>query len=91
MPARPQTIVDRMARTNLLGQYQSFADLVQALARIDKRLSERAKAKETATQYIPVLEQQYEALAADFIEFFPHLVEHFKQHLLGSLHDHYLQ
>ena len=89
-PLKAKTIVGKMTQSNLLAQYQSQTDLVQALQRIDLRLSERTKAKETATQYVPVIEQQYEVLQADFIEFFPQLIDHFKTHHLGSVDNHYL-
>ncbi len=89
-PPKAKTIVGSMAETNLLGKYQAFDGLIQALERIDLRLSARTHAKETASQYIPVLEQQYDHLKADFDLFFPELVDYFKQHKLGSLSDHYL-
>jgi len=89
-PLKAKTIVGRMAATNLLGKYQAFDGLIPALERIDLRLSARTHAKETATQYIPVLEQQYDLLKADFDVFFPELVVYFKQHKLGSESDHYL-
>jgi len=89
-PDKAKTIVARMAETNLLGNYQAFDGLVVALERIDLRLSARTLAKETATQYIPVLEQQYDGLKADFDVFFPELVAYFKTHELGSVSDHYL-
>ena len=89
-PLKAKTIVGRMAATNLLGKYQAFDGLVHALERIDLRLSARALAKETASQYIPVLEQQYDHLKTDFDAFFPELVDYFKSHKLGSSTDHYL-
>ncbi|MGJ8664056.1 MAG: ACP phosphodiesterase [Marinicella sp.] len=89
-PSKAKTIVARMAETNLLAKYQAFDGLKHALGRIDARLSERTLAKETATQYIPVLEVQYDDLKSDFDAFFPQLVRYFKNHKLGSDHNHYL-
>ncbi len=89
-PDKAKKIVDRMAATNLLGKYQDFTGLELALERIDQRLSARVFARERATQYIPVVKQQYEYLKMDFDIFFPQLVRYFKSHKLGSLHDHYL-
>ena len=80
-----------MAETALLGQYLKFSGFVAALQRIDQRLSERAFNKESASQYLPVVEQQYEFLVRDFHEFFPQLALYFKQHRLGSLTDHHLR
>ena len=90
-PEKPRRIVKRMAQTALLGQYLNFSGFVAALQRIDQRLSQRALNKESASQYLPVVEQQYDLLQRDFDEFFPQLVWYFKQHRLGSLTDHYLR
>ncbi len=89
-PVKPKKIIVTMAETNLLGMYQTFGGLIVALERIDQRLSARAHAKETATQYIPVMEKKYQQLKADFDAFFPELVTYFKFHKLGSTNDHYL-
>ena len=89
-PERPKTIVGRMAETNLLGKYRDMHGFAAALGRIDLRLSERLRSRETASQFLPVIEQNYLALLHDFNEFFPQLVEYFKQHRLGSPDFHYL-
>lgn len=89
-PAKAKLIVGRMAETNLLGKYHAFDGLTHALERIDLRLSARTFAKETATQYIPAIEVQYDELKIDFDAFFPELVQYFKSHKLGSVDDHYL-
>ncbi len=89
-PDRPQQIVNRMVASNLLGQYQTLEDLLTALQRIDSRLSERTKIKETASQYSDVIVAEYEGLLADFLSFFPQLIDHFKSHRLGSETSHYL-
>lgn len=89
-PAKPQRIVNRLVETELLAQYQTFAGFVMALQRIDQRLSARARQRETASQYLPVVEQQHDALLQDFDAFFPQLVSHFKHHKLGSPTAHFL-
>jgi acyl carrier protein phosphodiesterase len=90
-PQRPQTIVGRMAATNLLGQYRDMSGFAAALKRIDGRLSDRLRARETASGYLPMVEQQYQPLQADFRAFFPQLVEFFKQHHLGSRDNNFLR
>lgn len=89
-PPKPQQIVTRMVDSNLLGRYRTFAELVTALERIDLRLSDRAKKKETASQYIDAIESQYAVLENDFMAFFPELIHVFKNHPLGSVNHHYL-
>ncbi|MFC3194283.1 ACP phosphodiesterase [Marinicella sediminis] len=89
-PDRPQTIVGRIAATNLLGQYRDMAGFEAALQRIDGRLSDRLRARETASQYLPLVEKNYAQLQNDFAEFFPQLSVFFKSHPLGSAVDHLL-
>ncbi|MCB1582112.1 MAG: ACP phosphodiesterase [Marinicella sp.] len=89
-PPKPQQIVKRMVESNLLGRYRTFVELLTALERIDLRLSDRAKKKETASQYIDAIESQYTALENDFMVFFPELIQVFKTHPLGSATYHYL-
>ena len=89
-PERPQTIVGRLATTNLLGQYQDMAGFAAALKRIDARLSDRLRARETASQYLPVVEEHYGMLKQDFADFFPQLADFFKSHPVGSRNDHLL-
>ncbi|MCX7553759.1 ACP phosphodiesterase [Marinicella sp. S1101] len=90
-PNKPKIIVTKMSATNLLGQYNSFADFQSSLQRIDQRLSKRLKAKETATQYLPSVAEAYDDLMQDFMVFFPLLVTHFKSHKLGSTEHHFLR
>lgn len=89
-PVRPQKIITRMVESNLLGRYRTLEDLLTALQRIDQRLKSRTREKESASQYIDVIVLEYEGLLADFLSFFPQLIEHFKSHKLGSETSHYL-
>lgn len=89
-PERPQTIVGRLAATNLLGQYRDMAGFAAALQRIDGRLSDRLRARETASQYLPMVEESYAQLQQDFADFFPQLSDFFKSHPVGSKDDHLL-
>lgn len=88
-PPKPQNIVSKISQSNLLGQYHDFDGFTLALHRIDKRLSERTRLKETASQYIAAVEAQYLDLQEDFHQFFPELIEHFKKHRLGSQSNHF--
>ncbi len=90
-PQKPRLIINSMSESNLLGQYQSFSDFQRALQRIDQRLSTRIRAKETATEYLPVVAENYDDLLMNFSEFFPQLIAHFKSHQFGSENDHFLK
>lgn len=89
-PPETGDIVLGLVRSNVLSSYRDFGGFVQALKRIDKRLSPRIKAKDCAASYIKIVEQEYDHLKADFELFFPELISFFKQHEFGSAHDHYL-
>lgn len=83
-PNEAKIIVTKLIESDNLSKYQEFEGFVEALHRIDGRLSPRVKAKDSALNYIGIVEQQYTALKSDFEVFFPDLVEFFKDHELGS-------
>ena len=89
-PEEVKTIVTRLVESDKLARYQEFEGFVEALHRIEGRLSPRIKAKDSALNYIGVVEQQYSALKSDFEVFFPALIEFFKHHEFGSVKDNYL-
>jgi len=89
-PTEAKRVVTNVVASNVLSSYGEFEGFIESLERIDKRLSVRVKAKESAIHYQSVVEKEYEYLKADFALFFPKLMAFFKNHELGSLHDHVL-
>ena len=77
-PANARDFVQRIIDYQVLASYGSFGGLQAAFGRIDARLSQRLLAKESATDYIPVLKNQINAIEDDFSQFFPRLVDCFK-------------
>ena len=49
--------------------------VVDAFRRIDVRLSDRARSKDNCARYIPLIAEHKEDLEADFLQFFPELLE----------------
>lgn len=73
-PSNAQTIIQRVVTNKQLMSYEHMDGVVAAFGRIDKRLSERAKTKDTTTRYIPFILEKNEALEKDFLLFFPELM-----------------
>jgi len=48
--------------------------VINAFERIDTRLSDRARSKDTSTRYIPFIGREKEYLEKAFLEFFPELM-----------------
>ena len=88
-PDAQRQFIEKVINADLLLSYYDFEGFILALERIDRRLSDRVKRKDTATRYLPIVEQQYEALKADFEAFFPALIAFFKNHQLGDVDDHF--
>jgi len=57
-----------------LHSYSSMEGVHAAFSRIDKRLSLRAKTKDSCKRYIPLIEAQKEELESQFLLFFPELL-----------------
>ncbi|NET09432.1 MAG: DUF479 domain-containing protein [Symploca sp. SIO2B6] len=90
-PQKAQEFLTRLIRSDLLFSYITLDGIHLALGRMDRRLSKRILAKETATGYWSALnEQQYE-IEQDFLLFFPQLVSHFKLHARVTAKDHWLK
>ena len=89
-PDKAKTTVLTLVTSDRLATYREFDGFVNALHGIEARLSPRIKAKDSTLNYIPIVEQQYNALQSDFEVFFPELITFFRHHKFGSINDHYL-
>lgn len=78
LPANASTFINALVTNDILSSYSTLDGLEQAFERIDKRLSSRVLAKESTSDYFPVLESKILMIEKDFLLFFPQLVEHFK-------------
>lgn len=88
-PSEARSIVVKLVESDQLAKYNEFEGFVEALNRIDSRLSPRIIAKDSASNYVAVVEREYVNLKLDFDQFFPELISFFKNHELGSS-DNYL-
>lgn len=87
-PERPQRIVQGICKADILNSYAEFSGFEKALSRIDSRLSERARSKDSALSYVGAVETHYLDLQQDFSNFFPELIQFFTEHALGSANNH---
>jgi len=90
-PNTPREFVEKIIQSRRLTSYSTFEGLEAAFQRIDKRLSERLLLKECATEYLPVLERELDAIEKDFDIFFPQLISHFKAQIDDNLGNHWLK
>jgi len=83
-PDKAQNIIRRVVGNRQLSSYAHMDGVVDAFRRIDGRLSDRAKNKDTTTRYIPLIAKERKALEADFLLFFPELMDMVKETCLRS-------
>jgi acyl carrier protein phosphodiesterase len=80
-PERAKHVINNVVNIKLLSSYADLEGLGKGLKRIDKRLSERVRAKETAFEYLPLIRENLPSLENDFLQFFPELMEHIRKKL----------
>ena len=90
-PQHARLHVDRLVASDRLASYHEFSGFVATLARIDMRLSDKMRSRDSCLLYVTAVEQHYDDLSTDFEAFFPELITHFQAHALGSEIDHYLR
>jgi acyl carrier protein phosphodiesterase len=73
-PAEAQSVISRVVGTKQLSSYIHMRGVVDAFERIDYRLSSRARSKDTASRYIPLIAEHKEYLEEVFLDFFPELM-----------------
>lgn len=76
LPDDACAFVESVVESDRLGRYGDPTSVHRAMERIDERLSERIRRRETTSQYIPLLADAYDGIEADFLEFFPQLMAH---------------
>lgn len=80
-PVRAKRVINNVVNIKLLSSYTDIEGLGKGFQRIDKRLSHRVRAKETAFGYLPLVEKEMPNLEKDFLQFFPELMEHVSKKL----------
>ena len=69
-PAKAQSVIRRVVANRQLSSYAHMDGVVDAFRRLDNRLSDRARSKDTCERYIPLIAQNRELLEEKFLDFF---------------------
>jgi len=78
-PDKAQDVITRVVGNRQLSSYEHMDGVVAAFERIDNRLSDRARSKDTCTRYIPLIAKERNALEDAFLLFFPELMKAVKE------------
>jgi len=78
-PKKAQDVITRVVANRQLSSYEHMDGVVAAFRRIDTRLSDRARDKDTCERYIPLVAEHKEELEEMFLTFFPELMDATKQ------------
>lgn len=89
-PAKAKRVINNVVNIKLLSSYADLEGLGEGFKRIDKRLSERVRAKETAFGYLPIVAYEMHNLERDFLEFFPELMNHVEKNLDNDYLTHWI-
>ncbi|MEA1879958.1 MAG: ACP phosphodiesterase [Campylobacterota bacterium] len=73
-PNKAQNVIQKVVHHKQLTSYEHMDGVVAAFGRIDNRLSDRARSKDTCTRYIPLIAESKEELEEAFLAFFPELM-----------------
>lgn len=84
LPNHAQKPLKRMIEFEILHQYQTLEQLKEALARIDRRVSQRVLKRDRASNYFEKVIEHIDSIEQDFLEFFPQLCYHIKPQLNQS-------
>jgi acyl carrier protein phosphodiesterase len=90
-PEKAKSLVMRLIISKILTSYGTLEGLGAALKRIDKRLSPKILAKESALNYMPNVKRVMPEVEKDFLIFFPDLIQHFKSNSNCSNHHEWLK
>ena len=90
-PKEVKYFIDRVIHSQLLSSHQTLSGLEAALSRIDRRLSARVLARESAAGYFPAVQAALPELEKDFLIFFPELIAFFKSKAMITSQTHWLR
>ena len=72
-PLEAPIFIGNLIASDRLNRYEKLSDVKATFERVDRRLSNKLRAKESCSSYFPLIEEHYTDLENDFLEFFPQL------------------
>lgn len=77
-PPHAKEVIVKVVKNRQLESYATMEGVKRAFMRIDNRLSDRAKTKDTMMYYLSLIQLHRAELEADFLAFFPDLMAHLR-------------
>jgi len=87
-PDRAQEVIARVVINRQLSSYITMDGVASAFGRIDNRLSERTRKKDTTTRYLPIISKENVYLEEAFLDFFPELMSEIAKELEPNMIKH---
>ncbi len=88
-PPDAKEVVIRVVENRQLDSYVTMDGVKKAFMRIDNRLSERAKSKDTMMYYLSLIQMHHAELEAMFLSFFPELMDHVQKEMPSLTFEHW--
>ncbi len=77
LPITGQEFIRRLIRYDFFHLYRDFTTLTHVFKKFDQRLSVNVLAKESTSDYLPIIKSHYDEIEREFLLFFPELIEFF--------------
>lgn len=81
LPEQTKKPIENMIQRDLLNKYHDLEQLKVAFGRMDRRLSDRLKKRDTTISYYEKVIENIDLLENDFLEFFPQLCIEVKKNI----------
>jgi len=88
-PPKAKELIGRVVETRQLDSYNTMDGVKRAFMRIDNRLSDRLKQKDTMMGYLTLIQIHHQELEASFLRFFPELMESVRLQVPDEPFDHW--
>jgi len=88
-PPDAKQVVIRVVENRQLDSYATMEGVKRAFMRIDNRLSDRAKSKDTMMYYLSLVQIHHTELEAMFLAFFPDLMAHLQNKMPSLSFEHW--
>jgi len=88
-PPYAKEVVIRVVENRQLDSYVTMDGVKRAFMRIDNRLSDRAKSKDTMMYYLSLIQIHHAELEAMFLVFFPDLMAHVREEMPSLSFEHW--
>jgi len=89
IPQNARIPLENLIKYDIVNRYKKIDDLQTVFSKVDKRLSSRVLKKDNNSSYYKAVSQNIFKIEEDFLEFFPQLTNHIKNHMHRSKLNHW--